>query len=139
MIWNKRTGHCVSGNQRLKIFAELGAKTVEVKVVDLPEKEEMAFNIGLNRSGSVFDRPKLAECDVFLDDGEIDMILTAQPEEEIIGLVDYQKKLGPSAKAAKSAQVFEIVIACKDPNQQRGLHAEMKKRGLKVRSRTTRV
>ena len=139
MIWNKRTGHCVSGNQRLKIFKELGAKTVEVKVVDLSEKEEMVFNIGLNRSGSVFDRPKPAECDVFLDDGEIDMILTAQTEDEIIGLVDYQKKIGPRAKAAESARVFEVVVACDGPKQQRGLQKELKARGLRARSRTTRV
>ena len=139
MVWNKRTGHCVSGNQRLKIFQELGAKEIEVKVVDLPEKEEMVFNVGLNRSGSVFDRPKLAEVDVYLDDGGIDMILTAQPENEIIDLIDYQKKVGPIAKAATAAKVYEVVVACDGKKMQLELQANLKAKGFRARARTTRV
>ena len=139
MVWNKRTGHCVSGNQRLKIFQELGAKMIEVKVVDPNEKDEMIFNVGLNRSGSVFDRPKLAEVDVYLDDGGMDMILTAQPENEIIDLIDYQKKVGPVARAAASAKVYEVVVACEGKKHQLDLQADLKARGYRARARTTRV
>ena len=139
MIWNEKTGNCVSGNQRLKIFQELGAERVEVKVVSLSEKEEIAFNIGLNRSGSEFDRPKLAELDVFLDDGEVDMILTAQPEGEILDLIDYQKKLGPVAKAGAKARDYEVVVSCDGSKQQRQLQTDLKVKGFKARARTTRL
>ena len=112
---------------------------IEVKVVDLDEKDEMIFNVGLNRSGSVFDRPKLAEVDVYLDDGGMDMILTAQPENEIIDLIDYQKKVGPIAKAAASAKVYEVVVACEGKKHQLDLQNDLKARGYRARARTTRV
>ncbi len=36
LVWNERTGHVLSGNQRLAIMTERGVAEVDVVVVDLP-------------------------------------------------------------------------------------------------------
>lgn len=40
LVWNRRTGNLMGGHQRLKALKELGAKEVEVSVVDLPPEKE---------------------------------------------------------------------------------------------------
>src|ERR1039457_1856925 len=48
IVWNKRTGNIVGGHQRYKVLVEKGEKEVDVVVVDVDEKEELALNITLN-------------------------------------------------------------------------------------------
>ncbi len=48
IIWNKRTGNVVGGNQRLKVLRAQGDADTEVVVVDLPLGKEKALNIALN-------------------------------------------------------------------------------------------
>lgn len=48
IIWNKRTGNVVGGNQRLKVLRAQGDADTEVVVVDLPLNKEKALNIALN-------------------------------------------------------------------------------------------
>ena len=61
LIWNKRTGHVVGGNQRLKVLKELGYAEVDVVVVDIDEETEKALNIALNKHAGHFDLDKLSE------------------------------------------------------------------------------
>jgi len=48
IIFNKRTGHLVSGHQRVKALADEGYEYVDVNVVDLPLEEEKILNIQMN-------------------------------------------------------------------------------------------
>jgi ParB-like chromosome segregation protein Spo0J len=63
IVWNERTGHVVSGHQRLAILKHQGMSEVEVAVVDLPLEREKALNVALNNSqvGSEWDPAKLVE------------------------------------------------------------------------------
>lgn len=48
LVWNKRTGHLVSGHQRFEILKSRGEKMMPCSVVDLTEEKEKALNITLN-------------------------------------------------------------------------------------------
>lgn len=66
LVWNRRTGHLVSGHQRLSILDELEKSNdykLTVAVVDLPEDEEKRLNVFLNNTDSMgeFDFDKLSE------------------------------------------------------------------------------
>lgn len=61
IVWNKRTGHVVGGNQRLKALLELGVPEVEVVEVDLDLEHEKALNVALNKIGGEWDIPLLRE------------------------------------------------------------------------------
>ena len=49
IVWNKRTGNVVGGNQRLAILKDKGITEVEVVEVDMSEAEEKALNVALNK------------------------------------------------------------------------------------------
>lgn len=49
LIWNKRTGHLLAGNQRLIVLEALGYQEVDVSVVDIPEERESRILILLNK------------------------------------------------------------------------------------------
>jgi len=60
LVYNKRTGHVVGGNQRLQVLKELGFEEVEVVEVNLPLKKEKALNLALNRIVGQWDNEQLA-------------------------------------------------------------------------------
>lgn len=48
IVWNRRTGHVVSGHQRLSVLREKGEASTQVVVVDLDDVEEKALNVTQN-------------------------------------------------------------------------------------------
>jgi len=48
IVWNQKTKHIISGNQRYKYLLDKGVTETEVVVVDLDNNEEIALNITLN-------------------------------------------------------------------------------------------
>lgn len=48
IVWNRRSGNVVGGNQRLKLLAAAGAQRTSCVVIDLPAAEEKALNVTLN-------------------------------------------------------------------------------------------
>lgn len=92
IVWNKRTGHIVGGNQRYEILKEIGEKEVEVVVVDLSLEDEKALNIALNKISGDWDLPKLQEVlnDLKLQNYEID--LTGFDEKEMDRLIKELEK-----------------------------------------------
>ena len=60
LVWNARSGDLVGGYQRFKILQEQGATEVDVSVVDLPEEQENALNVALNKLDGEWDDAKLA-------------------------------------------------------------------------------
>ena len=61
IIWNRRTGHIVGGHQRYAILCAQGVEETEVSVVNLPEQEEKALNLALNKISGQWDDSKLEE------------------------------------------------------------------------------
>ncbi len=83
IVWNKRSGHVVSGHQRLKILQNQGETEIECVVVDLDETEEKALNVALNKISGEWDLPKLADLISELDNGIFDISLTGFDVAEI--------------------------------------------------------
>lgn len=67
VVFNRRTGRLVSGHQRISLLAETNVDKVAVTLVDLPEDQEKALNVTLNRAdiGGDWDHEAL---DRLLDD-----------------------------------------------------------------------
>lgn len=63
IVWNERTGHVVSGHQRLEVLRNEGVAEVEAVVVSLPLEREKALNVALNNShvGGDWDAGKLVD------------------------------------------------------------------------------
>jgi len=89
LVWNKTTGHLVSGHQRLDILKAKGVTHVEAVVVELTLEKEKALNIALNNSlvGSEWDAGKLIDVVRELQETEIDVALTGFDAEELADLL----------------------------------------------------
>lgn len=86
IVWNRRTGHVVSGHQRLEILKHRGDQSVECAVVDLPLNQEKALNVTLNNSsvGSDWDSHKLIDLVAELQDlPDFDATLTGFDEQQL--------------------------------------------------------
>lgn len=59
IMWNRRTGNIVGGNQRLRALMELGIEEVDVVEVDIDENKEKVLNIALNKISGEWDDKKL--------------------------------------------------------------------------------
>ena len=88
VIWNERTGYVVGGHQRLKVLRQLGETEIDCVIVDLPEAEEKALNVALNRISNEWDIPKLEELLRDLQASDIDVTLTGFDLEDIDGLLN---------------------------------------------------
>ena len=60
LVWNGRSGNLVGGYQRFNILQEQSAEQVDVSVVDLPEEQENALNVALNKLDGEWDDAKRA-------------------------------------------------------------------------------
>lgn len=90
LVWNKTTGHVVSGHQRLDILRAKGVAEVEAVVVELPLKKEKALNIALNNQlvGSDWDAEKLLDVVRELQSSvDVDVALTGFDADELQDLL----------------------------------------------------
>lgn len=86
LVWNKTTGHVVSGHQRLDILQAKGVTEVDAVVVELPLDKEKALNIALNNQlvGSEWDAEKLLDVMRELQSSmDVDAALTGFDAEEL--------------------------------------------------------
>ena len=88
VIWNKRTGYVVGGHQRLKVLQELGESEIDCVIVDLPDAQEKALNIALNKISNNWDKEKLTELLEDLQNTDIDITLTGFDNVEIDNLLN---------------------------------------------------
>jgi len=88
LVWNRRTGFVVGGNQRLAALIDLEYEKTWVAVIDISPEKEKALNLALNKISGDWDTPKLRELLVELDTGEFDIELTGFTEVEIQGIVE---------------------------------------------------
>ena len=91
IIFNERTGRVVGGHQRLKVLIELGEKETECVIVDLPDEQEKALNVALNKiSGdwdmgkleSLMDELRLADIDITLTGFEVEDFFPSEIEDD---------------------------------------------------------
>ncbi len=90
LVWNRTTGHVVSGHQRLEILKQQGVTEVDVVVVELPLEKEKALNIALNNQlvGSDWDPVKLIDVVRDLQDTpDLDVTLTGFDEQALRDLL----------------------------------------------------
>ena len=86
IVWNRRTGHIISGHQRLEILKDEGVRELDVVVLDLPLEREQALNVTLNNPnvGGSWDLEKLSDLMSDLSDfEEIDMSLTGFDDQQL--------------------------------------------------------
>ncbi|MBP2654237.1 MAG: methylase [Firmicutes bacterium] len=83
IIVNKRGYVVIGGHQRLKILQEMGHNKVEVSLVDLPQEQEKALNIALNKTGGDWDIPKLQDLLAELQQTGMDLEITGYDDLEI--------------------------------------------------------
>ena len=89
IIWNKKTGYVVGGNQRLKALQELEIKEIDVIIVDLNEEEEKVLNIALNKISGNWNYEKLEEIFNSLDEELLDFTGFSESEmQDILNNVD---------------------------------------------------
>ncbi len=87
VIWNARTGYVVGGHQRLKVLRELGETEIDCVIVDLPEAQEKALNVALNKISNDWDTEKLTELLKDLQSTDIDLTVTGFDSEELDSLL----------------------------------------------------
>jgi len=95
IVWNRRTGNVVGGNQRLLVLMETMKLEDEIDVVevDMPLSKEKALNIALNRISGDWDEEKLSEAIQSIMDDDNELIkLTGMDDEEISRLIDAYKE-----------------------------------------------
>ena len=59
LVWNKRTGNIVGGNQRLAVMKYLGKTKTPVSVIDVDETQEKLLSVALNKIKGSWDFEKL--------------------------------------------------------------------------------
>ncbi|MEW4490703.1 ParB N-terminal domain-containing protein [Thalassoglobus sp. JC818] len=90
IVWNRQTGHVVSGHQRLAVLKHQGVEQIECVVVDLPLEREKALNVTLNNAevGSSWDTSRLIDLVSELQDlPEMDATLTGFDDQQLRDLV----------------------------------------------------
>jgi len=110
IVWNKRTGFVVGGNQRLKILRELAIEEVDVVVVDLDDAKEKALNVALNKISGEWDFPKLKDVLTDIDTGDFDIELTGFDLDEIADLIAFE--LPESNKIISEEKLGETTNEC---------------------------
>lgn len=115
LIFNERTGHLVSGHQRIALLdKDYGTKDYEIgmSVIDVDLATEKRLNVWLNQSASQgsFDNNKLneivKELEISFDelgfpDDEVNYLNTlfAPPDESILAVLDTANKIKETAKS----------------------------------------
>lgn len=120
IVWNQRTGHVVSGHQRLTILKHQQVEQVECVVVDLPDEKEKALNVTLNnaRVGSDWDAEKLVDLIEELQElPDFDATLTGFDEQQLQDLVltpawDPASDVEAASEAGESRITLEVPTDC---------------------------
>lgn len=86
VIYNIQTGVVVGGHQRLKVLQDLGYTEIECVEVDIPEPQEKALNIALNKISGDWDTVKLKDLLEDLQGLDVDLELTGFTAADLDGL-----------------------------------------------------
>jgi hypothetical protein len=90
IVVNLATNQVVGGHQRIKAAIAQGIEYLPVVEIEIEEKRELAFNLGLNRIGGEWDYEKLGKVLKELPDFELQ--LTGFQQSEIDLIISEQEK-----------------------------------------------
>ena len=125
----------IAGHTRWKAALKLNLKRVPCMICDdLTEKQIKALRIADNKTGELADWDFALLKDEFedLNDGEFDLESTGYDLEEIEELMTtYGDEFIPKNKDLK--ELFEVVIECKNENEQEKTYNKIKEMGYKCR------
>jgi ParB-like chromosome segregation protein Spo0J len=107
IVWNRQTGHVVSGNHRLRVLRDQGFTEADVVVVDVSPDQERLINIAMNKIHGQVDARALV--DVLQEYSPEDIGLTGYDQDEFESIMERAM----SAQADAEAGVTE--------NESRGL------------------
>lgn len=139
IILNERTGNVVGGHQRLAVLAKNKTAETDVIVGDWEPSEEKALNVTLNNPHiqGEFDKELLTD---LLDQLQVtDDTLFADLRLDTLALdfsdVDAGKLASDLAAAGQVAfaDTFELVVTCKNEDDQRELYDRLNEDGYNVR------
>lgn len=88
IVWNERTGHIVSGHQRVRVMRNNHVADVDVAVVNLDEHEEAALLVAMNKIEGRWDDDKLASlidevgAQIDIDLSTINIDIQTPPDEQ---------------------------------------------------------
>lgn len=114
IVWNERTGHVVSGHQRLAVLRHRGETEVDCVIVDLPLNQEKALNVTLNNAsvGSDWDADKLVDLVEELQNlPDFDATLTGFDAQQLQDLVLTPVAFDPSAPASGAGESDRVQVA----------------------------
>ncbi len=87
-----RDNTIIGGHQRVEAAKALGITTVPVVYVDLPKEKAKVLNLALNRISGEWDKDKLKELLVELNNLSVDLSLTGFTDDEVSALLDFTKE-----------------------------------------------
>lgn len=114
IVWNERTGHVVSGHQRLAVLKHRGETEVDCVIVDLTLEKEKALNVTLNNSavGSDWDADKLVDLVAELQSlPDFDATLTGFDPQQLQDLVLNPISLASEPSDQESAESDRVQVA----------------------------
>lgn len=149
IIWNKRTGMIVSGHQRFQVMKDVAEANgepltkVDVMEVDMPENEQDAFMVAVNKITGLWDTEKLEA--LFRELSEEDLSYTGYDEFEIQALLGDAEPETYSEEgfeeyihnAEDQLKAYNVVLSCANEEEQNWVKALLKetdrlKRGYRV-------
>lgn len=131
MVWNKRTGHVIGGNQRLKVHRDRGDALVPVTVVDWPVAKEKRACLALNSEfvQGTWDREGLDALvpEVTADDEQA----AADLRLDDLMADDLEAGLGGAGGNAEDAapERWAVLVECPDESDQVAFIRRMQKEG----------
>jgi len=119
IVWNKRTGNLVGGHQRLSLVDDYDQNsdyTIDVSVIDVPERQEKSINIALNNPSiqGQYDPSKIAE---LVGSGQIDIEETGfskldlemlAPSLDLTGLFEIKTESSQESVSTAEAQAKKL-------------------------------
>lgn len=132
LIWNRRTGFVVGGNQRLAALIDLEYEKTWVAVIDVTPERERILNVALNKISGQWDFPKLKDLLTDIDTGEFDIELTGFDAEEIETLItDFQVIEPPDELFEATDGKIQIIIDCSDEQELENVIEVLTHNGIK--------
>jgi len=130
MIFNRKTGNIVGGNQRFNELKSMGYDSAEFVVIDVSLEQEKMLNIALNKIMGRWDDERLASLFTELEMTDADITLTGFDD-------DILKKLASKEEGINFTSIFEVIIECDNEEQQKVLYDRFIKENLKCRVLTS--
>lgn len=134
IVVNKKTGNIEAGNGTFKAAIDAGWSHIAAVFVEDDDETAIGYSIADNRTGdlSEFNIDTLA--DLFMNIDALDIPgVDEQWLDEIESSINDDEEDTPEDKPL-DAEVFEIVVICKDEKQQIKLLNEFEEKGIECRA-----